>query len=183
MGVRIRRFAETEVLQALEVDFIDESESDAPTKKTSGSTISAFRSFAARVILAKLCRIGEGRRMIHQGRSQLRQRGGSRSPHAHHRQPDEAPITRRRTDARSQELGAPLDLIRQVAKPANCGAEFSAGGIATPATRLSFVVSARKRFRRFGHFQISDRARAKAVVKARRILKIPKPYWKPAKNR
>jgi len=55
--VRIGHFIEAEVLQALEVDFIDESEVLTPRTKriTCGSTIFACRSFVERAIWAKRC--------------------------------------------------------------------------------------------------------------------------------
>jgi pyridoxal 5'-phosphate synthase pdxS subunit len=69
----------------------------------------------------------------------------------------------------AKELGAPLDLIRQVARTGKLPVpNFSAGGIATPAdAALVRALGAEAVFVGSGIFKSSDpEARAKAVVKA-----------------
>jgi pyridoxal 5'-phosphate synthase pdxS subunit len=69
----------------------------------------------------------------------------------------------------AKELGAPLDLIRQVAKTGKLPVpNFSAGGIATPAdAALVRKLGAEAVFVGSGIFKSSDpETRAKAVVKA-----------------
>jgi pyridoxal 5'-phosphate synthase pdxS subunit len=69
----------------------------------------------------------------------------------------------------AKELGAPLDLIRQIAKTGKLPVpNFSAGGIATPAdAALVRSLGAEAVFVGSGIFKSSDpEARAKAIVKA-----------------
>jgi len=81
----------------------------------------------------------------------------------------------------AKELGAPLELIRQIAKTGKLPVpNFSAGGIATPAdAALVRSLGAEAVFVGSGIFKSSDpEARAKAVVKATRTSKIRKPFLK-----
>jgi pyridoxal 5'-phosphate synthase pdxS subunit len=77
----------------------------------------------------------------------------------------------------AKEIGAPLDLIRQIAKTGKLPVpNFSAGGIATPAdAALVRRLGAEAVFVGSGIFKSSDpEARAKAVVKATTHFEDPK---------
>ena len=86
--MRIGHFAEAEVLQALEVDFIDESEVLTPADEENHiwKQISACRLFAVRAIWARLCGVFRRRGDdSHQGRGGVGQYGGGGAAHARDR--------------------------------------------------------------------------------------------------
>ncbi len=139
--VRIGHFAEAQVLEALEVDFIDESEVLTPADEENHIWKHDFKVpfvCGARNLGEALRRIARRRGDDpHQGRSRLGQHRRGRAAHARDREADaEADhAARGRTDARSEGVG----------RAARTGAlkwrelgklpvpNFSAGGIATPA--------------------------------------------------
>jgi len=173
--VRIGHFVEARVLEALGVDFIDESEVLTPADDEHHIWKHDFRSpfdCGARNLGEALRRVGEGAAMI-------RTKGEAGSGNIveavrHLRQvigdirglgalaPEELP-------SRAKELGAPLELVRRVAADGRLPVpNFAAGGIATPAdAALCRALGAEAVFVGSGIFKSEDPAsRAKAIVRA-----------------
>src|SRR5258708_4290774 len=173
--VRIGHFAEAAVLEALEVDFIDESEVLTPADEENHVWKHDFKV----PFVCGARNLGEALRRIAEGAAMIRTKGEAGSGNVVEAVRHMRTITgemRRLTTLRddelmhqAKELGAPLDLIRQVAKTGKLPVpNFSAGGIATPAdAALVRRLGAEAVFVGSGIFKSSDpEARAKAVVKA-----------------
>jgi pyridoxal 5'-phosphate synthase pdxS subunit len=173
--VRIGHFAEAEVLQALEVDFIDESEVLTPADEENHIWKHDYRV----PFVCGARNLGEAVRRIAEGAAMIRTKGEAGSGNVveavrHMRTivSEMKKLTTLRDDElmrAAKETGAPLDLIRQIAKTGKLPVpNFSAGGIATPAdAALVRRLGAEAVFVGSGIFKSSDpEARAKAVVKA-----------------
>ena len=181
--VRIGHFAEAAVLEALEVDFIDESEVLTPADEENHVWKHDFRIpfvCGARNLGEALRRIGEGAAMI---RTKGEAGSGNVVEAVRHMRTivsQMKKLTTMRDDElmrEAKELGAPLELVRQVAKTGKLPVpNFSAGGIATPAdAALVRSLGAEAVFVGSGIFKSSDpEARAKAVVKACTHFEDPK---------
>src|SRR5437667_8883757 len=138
--VRIGHVAEAEVLQALEVDFIDESEVLTPADEENHIWKHDYRV----PFVCGARNLGEARRRIAEGAAMIRTKGEAGSGNVVEAVRHMRAITGRmkklttmRADelmAEAKELGAPLELVQQVAKTGKLPVpNFSAGGIATPA--------------------------------------------------
>jgi pyridoxal 5'-phosphate synthase pdxS subunit len=181
--VRIGHFAEAAVLQALEVDFIDESEVLTPADEENHVWKHDFRIpfvCGARNLGEALRRIGEGAAMI---RTKGEAGSGNVVEAVRHMRTivsQMKKLTTMRDDElmrEAKELGAPFELVRQVAKTGKLPVpNFSAGGIATPAdAALVRSLGAEAVFVGSGIFKSSDPdARAKAIVKATTHFEDPK---------
>lgn len=173
--VRIGHFAEAQVLQALGVDFIDESEVLTPADDEFHINKQGFK-----VPFVCGCRnLGEALRRIAEGAAMIRTKGeaGSgniveavrhlRTIHSEMRQLtvlDESELV-----VAAKKLGAPLSLVSWVAEHGKLPVpNFSAGGIATPAdAALAMQLGAEAVFVGSGIFKSDDpQARAKAIVRA-----------------
>src|ERR1700682_227964 len=172
---RIGHFAEAEVLQALEVDFIDESEVLTPADEENHIWKHDYRV----PFVCGARNLGEACRRIAEGAAMIRTKGEAGSGNVveavrHMRTivSQMRALTTMRDDElmrQAKELGAPLDLVRQIARTGKLPVpNFSAGGIATPAdAALVRKLGAEAVFVGSGIFKSSDpEARAKAVVKA-----------------
>ena len=166
--VRIGHFAEAEVLQALEVDFIDESEVLTPADEENHIWKRDYRV----PFVCGARNLGEALRRIAEGAAMIRTKGEA--------PPGMKKLATMREDElmhEAKELGAPLELVRQIAKTGKLPVpNFSAGGIATPAdAALVRRLGAEAVFVGSGIFKSSDpEARAKAVVKATTHFEDPK---------
>ncbi|HXN25372.1 MAG TPA: pyridoxal 5'-phosphate synthase lyase subunit PdxS [Candidatus Dormibacteraeota bacterium] len=173
--VRIGHFVEAQVLEALEVDFIDESEVLTPADEENHVWKHAFRV----PFVCGARNLGEALRRIAEGAAMIRTKGEAGSGNVveavrHMRTivSQMKKLTTMRDDElmhQAKELGAPLDLIRQVAQTGKLPVpNFSAGGIATPAdAALVRQLGAEAVFVGSGIFKSSDpEKRAKAIVKA-----------------
>ncbi len=173
--VRIGHFAEARVLEALGVDFIDESEVLTPADEAHHVDKHAYRSpFVCG------CRdLGEALRRISEGAAMIRTKGEAGSGNIveavrHLRQVfgDMRALTvlpEEELAARAKELRAPIDLVRVVAKTGKLPVpNFAAGGIATPAdAALCMALGAEAVFVGSGIFKSDDpERRARAIVKA-----------------
>ncbi len=134
--VRIGHFAEAEVLQALEVDFIDESEVLTPADEENHIWKHDYRV----PFVCGARNLGEALRRIAEGAAMIRTKGEAGSGNVveavrHMRAivSQMKKLTTMRDDElmrEAKELGAPLDLIRQIAKTGKLPVpNFSAGGI------------------------------------------------------
>jgi pyridoxal 5'-phosphate synthase pdxS subunit len=173
--VRIGHFVEADVLQALEVDFIDESEVLTPADEENHIWKHDYRV----PFVCGARNLGEALRRIAEGAAMIRTKGEAGSGNVveavrHMRTiiSQMKRLTTMREDElmhEAKELGAPLELVRQIAKTGKLPVpNFSAGGIATPAdAALVRRLGAEAVFVGSGIFKSSDpEVRAKAVVKA-----------------
>ncbi len=172
---RIGHFAEARVLEALGVDFIDESEVLTPADEAHHVDKLAFK-----VPFVCGCRdLGEALRRIGEGAALLRTKGEAGSGNVveavRHmravmsgiRRLTVLPPEERMAEAKS--LGAPYELVKLVAETGRLPVpNFAAGGIATPAdAALMMALGAESVFVGSGIFKSSDPApRAKAIVRA-----------------
>ena len=181
--VRIGHFAEAQVLEALEVDFIDESEVLTPADEENHIWKHAFRV----PFVCGARNLGEALRRIAEGAAMIRTKGEAVSGNVVEAVRHMRAITshiRKLTTLREDELvreakemGAPLELVRQVAQTGKLPVpNFSAGGIATPAdAALVRHLGAESVFVGSGIFKSSDpEKRAKAIVKAATHFDDPK---------
>ncbi len=173
--VRIGHFAEAQVLEALEVDFIDESEVLTPADDEYHVNKHPFK-----VPFVCGCRnLGEALRRIAEGAAMIRTKGEAGSGNiveaVRHMRTILSQIKQltilspEQLVAESKNLGAPLELVQWVSEQGRLPVpNFSAGGIATPAdVALARQLGAEAVFVGSGIFKSSDpEARAKAVVKA-----------------
>jgi len=172
---RIGHFAEARVLEALGVDFIDESEVLTPADEAHHVDKLAFK-----VPFVCGCRdLGEALRRIGEGAALVRTKGeagtGNVVEAVRHmravvsgiRRLTVLPPEERMAEAKS--LGAPYELVKLVAETGRLPVpNFAAGGIATPAdAALMMALGAESVFVGSGIFKSSDPApRAKAIVRA-----------------
>ncbi|HOF86857.1 MAG TPA: pyridoxal 5'-phosphate synthase lyase subunit PdxS [Armatimonadota bacterium] len=172
---RIGHFAEAQILQALEVDFIDESEVLTPADDRYHIDKHAFT-----VPFVCGCRdLGEALRRIGEGAAMIRTKGEAGSGniveavrHMRTVQSEMRRIQAMRADELmvvAKELGAPYDLVRYIHEHGKLPVpNFSAGGVAIPAdAALMMQLGAEAVFVGSGIFKSSDPARrAKAMVDA-----------------
>jgi pyridoxal 5'-phosphate synthase pdxS subunit len=172
---RIGHFIEARILEALEVDFIDESEVLTPADDQFHIDKLAFR---APFVCG--CRdLGEALRRIAEGAAMIRTKGeagtGNIVEAVRHLRALRAGIRRLGSlgadelSAESKLLGAPLELVREVARLGRLPVpNFAAGGIATPAdAALAMALGAEAVFVGSGIFLSQDPARrASAIVDA-----------------
>lgn len=173
--VRIGHFAEAQVLEALEVDFIDESEVLTPADEENHIWKHDFRV----PFVCGARNLGEALRRIAEGAAMIRTKGEAGSGNIVEAVRHLRAITseiRRLSTLREEELvgaakqmGAPLELVQWVARHGRLPVpNFSAGGIATPAdAALVMQLGAEAVFVGSGIFKSADpEKRARAIVKA-----------------
>jgi pyridoxal 5'-phosphate synthase pdxS subunit len=172
---RIGHFMEARILEALGVDYIDESEVLTPADEEHHIAKADFKV----PFVCGARNLGEALRRIAEGAAMIRTKGEAGSGNiveaVRHMRTIVSEI-RRLTTLRedelvhaSKELGAPLELVREVAHTGKLPVpNFSAGGIATPAdAALVRFLGAEAVFVGSGIFKSSDpEKRAKAIVKA-----------------
>jgi pyridoxal 5'-phosphate synthase pdxS subunit len=172
---RIGHFVEAQILEAIGVDFVDESEVLTPADEQFHIDKHAFK-----VPFVCGCRdLGEALRRIGEGAAMIRTKGeagtGNVVEAVRHlrnvmggiRRLQGLPVEELMTAAK--ELGAPYDLVVEVHKTGRLPVpNFSAGGVATPAdAALMRQLGAEAIFVGSGIFKSSDPAeRARAIVAA-----------------
>ena len=172
---RIGHFAEAQILEALEVDYIDESEVLTPADEEHHIDKHAFK-----VPFVCGCRdLGEALRRIGEGAAMIRTKGEAGTGdiveavrHMRAVQKGIRELQSMRTDelfAAAKELRAPYDIVKQTAELGELPVpNFSAGGVATPAdASLMRQLGAQAVFVGSGIFKSENPERyAKAIVKA-----------------
>ena len=172
---RIGHFVEAQVLEALGVDYIDESEVLTPADEAHHVDKHAFK-----VPFVCGCRnLGEALRRIGEGAAMIRTKGEAGTGnvveavrHARSVLGEIRRLTMMRPDewmAYAKEIGAPYDLVKEVAETATLPVvNFAAGGIATPAdAALMMQLGVDGVFVGSGIFKSGDPAhRGKAIVEA-----------------
>jgi len=181
--VRIGHFAEAQVLEALEVDYIDESEVLTPADEEHHVWKHGFKV----PFVCGARNLGEALRRIAEGAAMIRTKGEAGSGNiveaVRHIRAIVGQMKKLTTLGEeelvheSKELGAPFELVSWVAKHGKLPVpNFSAGGIATPAdAALVMQLGAEAVFVGSGIFKSNDPAqRARAIVKATTHYKDPK---------
>jgi pyridoxal 5'-phosphate synthase pdxS subunit len=172
---RIGHFVEAQVLEALEVDYVDESEVLTPADEAHHIDKWAFKV----PFVCGATNLGEALRRISEGAAMIRSKGeagtGNVVEAVRHIRLITSEIKRLGTlsqmelAAAAKELGAPLELVREVAERGRLPVVlFCAGGIATPAdAALMMQLGAEGNFVGSGIFKSSDpERRARAIVEA-----------------
>jgi pyridoxal 5'-phosphate synthase pdxS subunit len=172
---RIGHFVEAQVLEALGVDFIDESEVLTPADESCHVWKHDFK-----VPFVCGCRdLGEALRRISEGAAMIRTKGEAGTGNIveavrHMRAVMDsirklANMPKEELVAEAKAMGAPLELLLEVQRSGKLPVvNFAAGGVATPAdAALMMQLGAEGVFVGSGIFKSSNPAvRAKAVVKA-----------------
>lgn len=172
---RIGHFVEAQILEALFVDFIDESEVLTPADEENHIDKHAFR-----IPFVCGCRdLGEALRRIGEGAAMIRTKGEAGTGNIveavrHMRAINRSIRALTQLDsselmAEAKKMAAPFHLIQQIAKTGKLPVpNFAAGGIATPAdAALMMQLGAESVFVGSGIFKSEDpEKRAKAIVEA-----------------
>jgi pyridoxal 5'-phosphate synthase pdxS subunit len=172
---RIGHFVEAQVLQAIGVDYVDESEVLTPADEANHIDKWAFTV----PFVCGATNLGEALRRIAEGAAMIRSKGeagtGNVVEATRHMRQIRADIRRLSTlddtelFAAAKELRAPYDLVKEVATTGRLPVVlFTAGGIATPAdAAMMMQLGAEGVFVGSGIFKSGDPAkRAAAIVKA-----------------
>jgi pyridoxal 5'-phosphate synthase pdxS subunit len=172
---RIGHFAEAQVLEALEVDYIDESEVLTPADEANHIDKWAFKI----PFVCGATNLGEALRRIGEGAAMIRSKGeagtGDIVEAVRHLRKIRSEIRRltvmdiEELPTAAKELQAPLPLVRQIADTGGLPVVlFCAGGIATPAdASLVMQLGAEGVFVGSGIFKSEDpEGRARAIVEA-----------------
>ena len=172
---RIGHFAEAQVLEALEIDYVDESEVLTPADEANHIDKWQFKV----PFVCGATNLGEALRRIGEGAAMIRSKGeagtGDISEAVRHLRTINGEIRRltvleeAELPSAAKNLGAPLDLVTQVARAGRLPVVmFCAGGIATPAdASLVMQMGAQGVFVGSGIFKSEDpAARASAIVEA-----------------
>lgn len=172
---RIGHFAEAQVLEALEVDYIDESEVLTPADEVNHIDKLAFDV----PFVCGATNLGEALRRIGEGAAMIRSKGEAGTGNVveavrHMREITSGirQLTLLRPEelaAVAKELPAPLEVVQEVAAAGRLPVPlFCAGGIATPAdAALMMQLGAEGNFVGSGIFKSADpERRAKAIVEA-----------------
>jgi pyridoxal 5'-phosphate synthase pdxS subunit len=172
---RIGHFAEAQVLESLDVDFIDESEVLTPADESNHIDKFAFEiPFVCGAI-----NLGEALRRIGEGAAMIRSKGEAGTGNVveavrHMREITGgikwlASLRGEQLPAAAKDLRAPLDVVQDVAERGSLPVPlFCAGGIATPAdAALMMQLGAEGNFVGSGIFKSEDpERRARAIVEA-----------------
>jgi pyridoxal 5'-phosphate synthase pdxS subunit len=172
---RIGHFVEAQLLEALEIDYVDESEVLTPADEANHIDKWAFKV----PFVCGATDLGEALRRIAEGAAMIRTKGeagtGNVVEAVRHMRAIRSGIKRlTATDqtelpTAAKELRAPLDLVRQIADTGKLPVvNFSAGGIATPAdAALMMQLGAEGVFVGSGIFKSEDPERTgTAIVEA-----------------
>jgi pyridoxal 5'-phosphate synthase pdxS subunit len=172
---RIGHFAEAQILQALGVDYIDESEVLTPADEAHHIDKFAFRV----PFVCGARNLGEALRRIAEGAAMIRTKGEAGSGNVveavRHMRAVQGAIRKltilgdEELMAAAKDLEAPYELVKMVAKTGTLPVpNFAAGGVATPAdASLMMQLGAESVFVGSGIFKSGDpQRRADAIVQA-----------------
>jgi pyridoxal 5'-phosphate synthase pdxS subunit len=180
---RIGHFVEAQVLEALEVDYIDESEVLTPADEANHIDKWKFNV----PFVCGATDLGEALRRIAEGAAMIRTKGeagtGNVVEAVRHMRAIQGGIRRLQAmddgevPTAAKELRAPLELVRRIAEEGRLPVvNFSAGGLATPAdAALMMQLGAEGVFVGSGIFKSEDPpARARAIVEATTHFRDPR---------
>ncbi|MFW2338471.1 MAG: pyridoxal 5'-phosphate synthase lyase subunit PdxS [Acidimicrobiia bacterium] len=173
--VRIGHFVEAQILQAMDVDYIDESEVLTPADEEHHIDKWAF-------VTPFVCgarNLGEALRRIGEGAAMIRTKGEAGTGNVveavrHMRQMTNeirtlSTLAPEQLMAAARDMGAPFDLVQEIAETGKLPVvNFAAGGLATPAdAALMMQLGCDGVFVGSGIFKSADPStRAKAIVEA-----------------
>ena len=137
---RMGHFAEAQILEAIGIDFIDESEVLTPADPSRHINKLAFKT----PFVCGACNLGEALRRIYEGAALIRTKGEAGTGNmieavSHMRQVNEeikalGSMSKAHLEAKAVEYLVPLELVEIVAKVVKIPVpNFSARGVATPA--------------------------------------------------
>ncbi|MDD4617019.1 MAG: pyridoxal 5'-phosphate synthase lyase subunit PdxS [Alphaproteobacteria bacterium] len=188
---RIGHFTEARILEALGVDYIDESEVLTPADEENHIDKTAFKT----PFVCGARNLGEALRRIAEGAAMIRTKGEAGSGnvveavrHMRAIMRDMKRLTRVGKEElahEAKELQAPLELVEWVSEHGSLPVpNFSAGGIATPAdAALVMQLGAQAVFVGSGIFKSADpQARAVAIVQAAKNFNDPKKLLEVSRN-
>jgi pyridoxal 5'-phosphate synthase pdxS subunit len=172
---RIGHFVEAQILEALGVDFVDESEVLTPADNQHHIEKHSFR---VPFVCGARC-LGEALRRIGEGAAMIRTKGEAGTgdvveavSHMRLIQREIRELTQLRSEeimARAKEIGAPFELVAQVSREGRLPVpNFAAGGVATPAdAALMMALGAEAVFVGSGVFKSGNpRQTAETIVQA-----------------
>ena len=169
---RIGHFVEAQVLEALEIDYIDESEVLTPADEANHIDKWKFKA----PFVCGATNLGEALRRIAEGAAMIRTKGeagtGNVVEAVRHMRAIRGEIRRLSSldeaelPAAAKELQSPLELVRMVAEKGSLPVvNFCAGGIATPAdAALMMQLGAEGVFVGSGIFKSEDPERTAAAI-------------------
>ena len=173
--VRIGHFAEAQILEAIGIDFIDESEVLTPADPFQHVNKLAFKT----PFVCGACNLGEALRRIHEGAAMIRTKGeagtGNVIEAVRHLRMITAEMKALKDMGegdfaqKAKEFRVPVELVRDVAKRGTLPVpNFAAGGVATPAdAALLRQLGAQSVFVGSGIFKSENpKLLAKAIVEA-----------------
>lgn len=173
--VRIGHFVEAQILEYLDIDYIDESEVLTPADETYHINKKDFKT----PFVCGARNLGEALRRVAEGASMIRTKGEAGTGNVveavkHIKKINEQireiqGLSNDQLVVKSKEIQAPLDLIEFVSKNGKLPVvNFAAGGVATPAdASLMMQLGADGVFVGSGIFKSGDpKKRAKAIVEA-----------------
>ena len=189
--VRIGHFAEAQVLEAIGVDFIDESEVLTPADGKFHIDKMKFKS----PFVCGATYLGEGMRRINEGASMIRTKGEAGTGNIieavkHIRTIKEEILALKKMNAKelnsvARKERVPIELVKEIRKMQKLPVvNFAAGGVATPAdASLVMQLGVEGVFVGSGIFKSSNPLkRAKAIVKATHHFDKPETVAKVSKN-
>jgi pyridoxal 5'-phosphate synthase pdxS subunit len=169
---RIGHFVEAQVLEALEIDYIDESEVLTPADEANHIDKWKFKA----PFVCGATNLGEALRRIAEGAAMIRTKGeagtGNVVEAVRHMRAIQGEIRRLSSldeaelPTAAKELQSPIELVRMVAEKGSLPVvNFSAGGIATPAdAALMMQLGAEGVFVGSGIFKSEDPERTAAAI-------------------
>lgn len=173
--VRIGHFVEAQILEALGVDYIDESEVLTPADEEFHVDKSPFKV----PFVCGATNLGEALRRVHEGAAMIRTKGEAGTGNVveavrHWRAIDGEiqelkELHETQLKKRAEEMRVPVELVKEVAEAGHLPVvNFAAGGLATPAdAALMMQLGCDGVFVGSGIFKSSDPPkRAKAIVEA-----------------
>ena len=180
---RIGHFVEAQVLEAIGIDYVDESEVLTPADEAHHVNKHLFKV----PFVCGARDLGEALRRLSEGAAMIRTKGEAGTGniveavrHMRAVQDEMRKLTSMSGDelyAEAKNLGAPVELVKEVAKTGRLPVvNFAAGGIATPAdAALMMQLGAEGNFVGSGIFKSEDPARrARAIVQATTHYNDPK---------
>ena len=178
--IRIGHTVEAQILEALDIDFIDESEVLTPADPFSHVDKAVFKA----PFVCGARNLGEALRRIHEGASMIRTKGEAGTGniveavrHIKTMKQEIAALQNADLKAAAEEMRVPMELVEEVKRLGRLPVvNFAAGGVATPAdAALCMELGCDGVFVGSGIFKSSDPARmARAVVEAVIHFKDPK---------
>lgn len=181
--VRIGHFAEAQILEAIGIDFIDESEVLTPADPFKHVNKLEFKT----PFVCGACNLGEALRRVFEGAALIRTKGEAGTGNVieavrHMRQITEEIVKLKELDTKqltvkAEEYRVPLELVSLVAQNQKLPVpNFAAGGIATPAdAALIRQLGAESVFVGSGIFKAENPTKlAKAIVEANCFYNDPK---------